>query len=311
MSTGICHFSGLPIDTKDDVILLPIEYSKVDTSPLIYGTSSHCSPFLLPVIAKYNGYNSIDGVQNQKLIEILRKYFEKDLYHSINKDFHLGRVHGFFVRKEHKDILQSEFISDSEIIKELNKKESDKLFDVKFKTNEDFVNSLNNCVAISSSGSSSVRYGYILIKKDIFEKYIQQNYSEQKDKILNNLKKISVKNEVFSASKGSHSSEIENALEFFNDDTCLRYVKDIFYSSEENKELILEQLVLMSLIHIVYRDINKSFYPITNTYRTMEYSYNYHKIIADEIKLITKNNLKKYSKSKCSESFYPSNNTKK
>lgn len=302
MSTTTCHLSSLEICEGDNVVLIPIKYQNLtETCQLVYGTNLSCTIAGLPIFGKYTEFKLIDiDPESEENFDIFRNKINKSLMNNpktketkANSKFYLGNSFYLFKRKEYNEVDRTEWYSDKEIIALTNKPE--RFYQTeKIESNNELLNYLSIGGLIETGGGAVNRFGYILIRLDIFEQITNSElYIERKSHISRELeelsnRKISNIDELFcDITESFLASKI---LTLFNFDGYLVYDMLLIIRNKMNPNKssefspnFLKGLQYWGLVCAVYADLGKSFYPNVRRHGTMQHLQVFNNIVNSHI----------------------------
>lgn len=302
-----CHLSGLIINNDNDVIYIPVQYSTIETVSMCYTTSLSISPFYTPIFGKYNDYGSLIPEKDHKNIKNFRDFIELKLK---NKTI-------AFLKDEYNGFKKSEFISDQDIINFFSDSNSIPEMSLSHLNDEDFLSEIQNLFSFNCG--SAVRFGYILIKKDFLDSYIQNQLKKEFSLIEENLNRAifedKEKNEeedeedYLRRNKFLNSYEISKLLLFFNDEDLPLYnaVTDIFKYLRQNRDNLIKNevfnnfiktLTYFGIIYHIYRTLGKSFYPVVNSRYSNKPVYEFNKFFISYLDNQNKKNEDDYAEHK-------------
>lgn len=274
-----CHLSRMPIKENESVLCIPMSYEHIDVN-LYYVTSDEVTPCFVPFNANYNGKFEIEEEKNTMSV-LFSKYLES----KSNSTFYKYAI------DENSEYKNSVVL--------LNDIENDN-----YKKQMIGINNFKDYISVSHD--SLVRHGYLLIKRDFFDKYIAENYSELKTKIYDSLidvvmkdkdrsKMIRFDNDYYDR-ENSHvrTEEVRKALMFFNgsDESIKDITQTLSYLRKKNKtesvDLLnnakfidtINSLVDLGLLKLIYRELGKSFYPELNRLDREQF-IGFHNLIVD------------------------------
>ncbi len=274
-----CHLSRMPIEQNESVLCIPMSYEHIDVN-LYYVTSDEVTPCFVPFNANYNGKFEIEEEKNTMSV-LFSKYLES----KSNSTFYKYAIDENYEYKNSVTLL--------------NDIENDN-----YKKQMIGINNFKDYISVSHD--SLVRHGYLLIKRDFFDKYITENYSELKAKIYDNLidvvmkdkdksKMIKFDNDYYER-ENSHvrTEEVRKALMFFNgsDESIDDITRTLSHLREKYKTEsfdllnnakfidLINSLVDLGLLKLIYRELGKSFYPELNRLDSEQF-ISFHNLIVD------------------------------
>lgn len=274
-----CHLSRMPIKENESVLCIPMRYEHIDVN-LYYVTSEEVTPCFVPFNANYNGKFNINEEKNTMSV-LFSKYLE-------SKSNSIFYKYAIDKSSESKSVM----VLLNDIKNDNYKKEMIE------------INNFNDYISVSND--SLVRHGYLLIKRDFFDKYIAENYSELKTEIYNNLidvvikdkdksKMIKFDNDYYER-ENSHvrTEEVRKALMFFNgsDKSIADITRTLSHLREKYKKesvdllnnakfiYTINSLVDLGLLKLIYRKLGKSFYPELNRLNSEQF-IGFHNLIVD------------------------------
>lgn len=274
-----CHLSRMPIKENESVLCIPMSYEHIDVN-LYYVTSDEVTPCFVPFNSIYNGKLGVEEEKNTMSV-LFSKYLES----KSNSTFYKYAIDD---SSEYKNSIVL-----------LNDIKNDK-----YKKEMIGINNFKDYVSVSHD--SLVRHGYLLIKRDFFDKYIAENYSELKKKIYDNLidvvmkdkdksKMIRFDNDYYDRENSQvRTEEVRKALMFFNgsDESIISITRSLSYLREKYKtesiDLLnntkfidtINSLVDLGLLKLIYRELGKSFYPELNRLN-IDHFISFHSLIVD------------------------------
>lgn len=303
-----CHLSGLVIEEGDEIIAVPTVFNHFRTTPNVYSPKNDIYPTTGTINGVYDGYGNFNIANNiSQTLSILKKHVETNLFHNLtekNKNQFFYGMNTCFAFKDsgHNDPVHSQFI-DFTILEEFSKPETTTLLKItEFKDDQQFIDYFSYLVSNSHPLS---KYGFIIIRKDFFNKLIKKSYKKEKTLIQKNI--IELLND-FSKNVVSENQIMDAFLLFNANDkilengliTAFNLFKKIIKDENSLKDVVsnstfknyLNEITNLALIAKIYNDLDKSFYQNTNTSGSFKKLYDFNDLLKSEMDNKLEKNIK-------------------
>lgn len=302
MSSTTCHLSSIEICNGDDVVIVPIKYTHLtETSQLVYGTNSSCTIAHLPLFGKYDDYGKVIlNKESEEICNIFRlninKYLmnnKKNFEKKAQSIFHTDSFY-IFKRNDFNEADSVKWYSDIEIINLSNN--IDTLFKInEITSNKELLDYLDISAIVETNGRVVNRFGYLLVRKDIYNSMIKEMYSDNIKRITNNIQSLFNNKEDYHLTENHLSS---NVLELTNSDNYLVFktliIINLFIKTKQTSESFLDGLLHLSLICKIYSDLGKSFYPNVRRHSNLKPLYVFNSILKEHIEKQKEDNIKNW-----------------
>ena len=310
MSTITCHLSSIEICEGDDVVILPIKYQHLtETCQLVYGTNQSCTVAHFPLFGKYTDYGQVTiNEESEVNCNIFRESVNKGLMNNQEKRekkersrFYLGDRFYVFKRSEFNEAERTEFYSDRDLI-ELAEDKDRYLKINEIDSNKELLDFLNIGALTELNENRANRFGYILIRRDIYNSMISEMYSAKKERVIENINKmldIDFDNDQDALFKIGENYLSRDVLELYNFDSHLAFdtieIVRLLIKTKQKPEHFIEALLHWSLICNMYSDLGKSLYPNVSKRGTMKHIYTLNSVVQNHIENRKEANRKYYS----------------
>lgn len=283
MSSTTCHLSSIEICENDDVVILPIKYEYLtETCQLVYGTNGSCTIAHLPLFGKYCDYGKVKlNSESEMNCDIFRVHVNKNLMNNASlkskkerSSYYFGESLYIFKRESFDEADRCEWYSDTDLIK-LSSDESRYLNIDEIESNSELLDYLSIGALTEINSRTVSRFGYVLIKRDIYDAMIKNEYSDDQDRVsgkIHELLNSEFNDELHDQVTEHHFSS--NVLEIFNGDKYLsnRLFMAVYLliKTQSQSPEFLVGLLNWSLINRMYRDLGKSYYPNVRRHGNMK-----------------------------------------
>ncbi|MFS1429932.1 hypothetical protein LMH73_023165 [Vibrio splendidus] len=298
MSSTTCHLSSIEIREGDDVVILPVKYRHLtETCQLVYGTNSSCTIAHLPLFGKYGDYGQVKlNEESEENCTIFRKRVNKYLMNNSenrakkNKDFfYCGDSFYVFKRQDFDEAESCEWSTDIELIKQADNELRHLNID-EIDSNEKFLNFISIGALVEADKIKVNRFGYILIRRDIYSAATQELYFERSKRVQGNIKALlnsEFTGDVDTLYRISESYLSRDILELHNFDNYLVFqmleLVRLLMQANRCPESFIDGLLHWSLVSKLYSDLGKSFYPNVRRHGNMKPVYTLNSIVQKHI----------------------------
>lgn len=289
--TERCHLSGLPIDVDNPIIALPVRFGSVTEYALCYQSEREAQAFALPTtgnLGEFGGF-SADTPAMRRLI----KHVEKNLYHNDpmldKKGFSTSiRYMALAEEKSTTTALPGEFCEQASLIRRAYGEDVKReLLPLKTITGPAHMMELLRRGSLANvSGGNVYHLTYILIDRTFFNGLIDEHYGEIRDTLKTDLTALffndeklaldkddwcqwsyfELENELFSLLPLSGSSQPRPFIKNLTLRMLDAYKKSLgspadMVAAKEVLTVWIDDIILYSLIQLVYSDLGRTFYP--------------------------------------------------
>jgi hypothetical protein len=271
-----CHLSSLELQEGEKVLLIPIFYSNITELNLYNQSNDSCSIAWTPMNATYIGGGSVKLSEEANLVcDAFRESINKNLVNidSVREHKSKQRVNftNFYLfNKNKEDEIESSLdCSDSKII--LKSKNTTHYYKTDgITTNSELLNYLQYSYLTSVCSDSVSRFGYQIIKKDIYDSIVNKIYLEKQKRIssnLNNLLDLEWNEDLYF--EIGQDKLAADTLELYNINKylvnkMLYIVQDLIKAQKSNldcHDAFFSSIIDWSLLITLYSETGKTFYP--------------------------------------------------